>query len=114
MIKKLEIRIVSEVIYSPLHSYTAVTMLLLLLLPSLALAAGAGVGGNVTASSKKGVCIAPEYFQCGDTAALPGAAWWYNWGTQPSQCGGEGEPAPGPQQWHDGGSTVCCVQASCP
>ena len=88
-------------------------MLLLLLLPSLALAAG--VGGNVTSSSKKGVCIAPEYFQCGDTAALPGAAWWYNWGTQPSLCGGEGEPAPGPQQWHDGGSTacVCCVQASC-
>ena len=85
-------------------------MLLLLLLPSLALAAGAGVGGNVTASPRKGVCIAPEYFQCGDTAALPGAAWWYNWGTQPSQCGGEGEPAPGPQQWHDGGSTVCCVQ----
>ena len=74
-------------------------MLLLLLLASLALAAGAGLGGNGTSSSpRKGVCIAPEYFQCGDTAALPGAAWWYNWGTQPSQCGGEGEPAPGAQQ----------------
>jgi len=61
---------------------------------------------NVTEkqASKKGVCIAPEYFQCNDVASLNGVSWWYNWGTYPSnldhpEC--DQIPAPGfvPMIW---------------
>ena len=48
-------------------------------------------------SPRKGVCIAPEYYQCSDLAGLPGASWYYNWGTQPShlshpECDGVPQP----------------------
>ena len=54
-----------------------------------------------TVSPRKGVCVAPEYFQCSDLSGLPGASWYYNWGTQPSplshpECEGVPQPeAPG-------------------
>ena len=51
---------------------------------------------------KKGVCIAPEYFQCDDVSALPGVSWYYNWGTHPNnldhaECNGKPIP-PGRKQ----------------
>jgi len=42
---------------------------------------------NKTRSTKKGVCIAPEFFRCGDLDAFPGVSWYYNWGEQPSGGG---------------------------
>ena len=57
-----------------------------------------------TVSPRKGVCIAPEYYQCSDLAGLPGASWYYNWGTQPShlshpECDGVPQPE-SPGQGH--------------
>ena len=53
--------------------------------------------GNMTISSKKGVCIAPEYFRCEDVAAMTGVSWYYNWGPHPSdqdhpECHGHPPP----------------------
>lgn len=53
---------------------------------------------NRTRSSKRGICIAPEYFKCDDVSAFTGISWYYNWGTHPNgqdhpECSGHPPPA---------------------
>lgn len=66
---------------------------------SLAVISEAAARRNTSApvSQRKGVCIAPEYYQCSDLSGFTGASWYYNWGTQPSPLGHpecDGVPVP--------------------
>ena len=83
---------------------------------------GARQNTTATVSQRKGVCIAPEFYQCSDLSGLPGASWYYNWGTQPSplshpECDGVPVPESPGQESHGHLThtmTVFCLQSLSP